>query len=140
MAQMVGTFFLGQFDLSKRFLLQLQVAWAPMVAQLICTCLHVLWCYLFIVKLDMHVTGAGLAMALTCLLMYTSVTLISHQIARIKDALSLPTIESLEEWGEYLAISVPATVMICASWWGFEICVIIAAYLGTDQQAAMAIA
>lgn len=31
-SQITGAFFYAQFDLSKRFLIQLQVSWAPMVA------------------------------------------------------------------------------------------------------------
>ena len=32
MSQIIGCFFYGQFDLSKRFLIQLRVSWAPMFA------------------------------------------------------------------------------------------------------------
>ena len=99
---------------------------------MICTCLHVVWCYIFIIKYDMQVFGAGLAMALTCMLMYSSVTIISHRITRIQEALFFPTVESFYEWREYLGISIPATIMICASWWGFELFVLISAYLGTE--------
>ena len=31
-SMIVGTFFLGQFDISKRFLMQLQVSWVPLIA------------------------------------------------------------------------------------------------------------
>ena len=119
--------------------MQLQISWAPMIAQLICTCLHVVWCYIFIIKYNMEVFGAGFAMALSCILMYSSVTILSHRIPRIEKALFFPTMESLEEWGEYLAISIPATIMICASWWGFELFVIISSNFGTEQMAAMVI-
>lgn len=110
-----------------------------MIAQLICTCLHVVWCYIFIIKYNMQVFGAGCAMALTCILMLTAVTVISHRVSRIKEALFFPTVESLYDWREYLAISIPATIMICASWWGFELQVFMSSYLGTKQMAAMVI-
>ena len=65
-------------------------------------------------------------MALTCFLMWVSVTIISHRVDRIKDALFMPSREALKDWGEYLAISLPATVMLCAEWWFFEIMVLFA--------------
>ena len=61
----MGLFFAGQFDLTKRFLIQLQVSWVPMMAQVACTCLHVFWCDLFIVRLGYSIYGAGCAMTLT---------------------------------------------------------------------------
>lgn len=97
------------------------------------------WCYVFIVKYEMEVQGAGMAMTLTSFLMWLTVTIISYRIPRIQEALFFPTAESLQDWQEYFAISIPATIMICASWWGFELYVILSAYLGTDQMATMAI-
>ena len=64
-SQLVGLFFAGQFDLTKRFLIQLQVSWVPMMAQVACTLLHFFWCHLFIMQLDFRVYGAGLAMTVT---------------------------------------------------------------------------
>ena len=87
----------------------------------------------------MEVQGAGMAMTLTSFLMWLTVTIISYRIPRIQEALFFPTAESLHDWQEYFAISIPATIMICASWWGFELYVILSAYLGTDQMATVAI-
>ena len=38
--------------------------------------------------------------------------------------------ETFRGWGEYLKISLPATVMICAEWWAFEILTVMAGMLG----------
>jgi multidrug resistance protein, MATE family len=76
-SMIVGTFFFGQFDLTKRFLIQLQVSWVPMFAQVITTVLHVFICKFFVIYLDMQVIGAGYAMALTCILQFTSVTILA---------------------------------------------------------------
>lgn len=40
---------------------------------------------------------------------------------------------------EYLGISLPATIMICAEWWGFEILALIAGIIGVAAQASWAI-
>ena len=39
-------------------------------------------------------------------------------------------------WGEYLCISIPATVMICAEWWAFEIIELLAGILGVTELAS----
>ena len=63
-------------------------------------------------------------------------TLNSHCIPEIREALFWPTFESLTGWGEYLAISIPVTAMICASWWAFEIFVLASGFIGIKEQAA----
>lgn len=129
----------ANFDLMKRFLIQLQVSFVPMIAQIITTSLHGFWCYLFVIKYDLKVKGAGYAMIVTALIQFTSVFLLSLTIPRIRPAFFMPTKESFTDWSEYLAISIPATVMICGSWWAFEFLVLASSYLGVAQLAAMVI-
>ena len=62
------------FDLKKRFLNCMQISWIPMLAMIGGTALHLLWCYLFVVKLDASVEGLAVATSLTYLLMFLMVT------------------------------------------------------------------
>ena len=39
-------------------------------------------------------------------------------------------------WCEYLCISIPSTVMICAEWWAFNIMTILAGVLGVTELAS----
>lgn len=110
-----------------------------MVSQLICTVLHVAWCYVFIFIFDLKIYGAGLAVAVTAFSMFLVVTYISHRVTRIEDALFWPTSESFDDWAEYIAISLPATLMLCAELWASELFVLIASSFGTEQLAAMVI-
>lgn len=135
-SMILATVCFGQFDLMKRFLIQLQVSWVPMIAQVITTLLHILWCYIFVIKLDMQVLGAAYAMAVTCTLSFTSVTVFAYFVPRIRKALFAPTLESLNDWGEYFSISIPATIMVCAEWWCFELFVLASSYLGVAYLAA----
>ena len=41
---------------------------------------------------------------------------------------------------EYLKISLPATVMLCAEWWSYEFLILMAASLGTVAIGSMSIA
>lgn len=95
-----------------------------------------LWLYIFMVKWDLMIVGAGYAVALTSFLLWASVTLISQRIERIRPALLLPSRDSFRGWGEYFAVSIPATVMLCCEWWYFESLILLASSFGTAQLAA----
>jgi hypothetical protein len=71
-----------------------------------------------------------MAYATTNILIYITILVHSSFVPRIQKSLFWPTADSFKEWGEYLGISIHATVMICAAWWGFEIVVVAAGYLG----------
>ena len=46
------------------------------------------------------------------------------------------TCEVFRGWSEYIKVSAPATLMICAEWWAFELLTVIAGRLGTHELAA----
>lgn len=108
----------------------------PMVAFTIGTALHGFWCYLYIDYYDYGVVGGGMAMATTFIFIYTFLTLHSHCIPEIRKALFWPTADSFTGWGEYLSISTPATIMMCAEWWAFEVLIIFAGYISVEAQAS----
>jgi MATE family multidrug resistance protein len=137
--QIVGIYFIGQFDLTKRWLTQCQVAWVPLIAMIICTVMHVGWCWLYMVHYGLGMLGAGLANATSALIMWIIVTIISLTVSELKDALFWPDRESFSRWGEYLAISIPVTIMICAEVGVFNVFVIMSGYLGVVDQAAQVI-
>lgn len=94
------------------------------------------WCWLFIIKMEYGILGCGFAMALTCIIEFISVTILAHSVERIQPALFWPNRESFNGWGEYFAVSIPATVMICAEWWSFELFVIASSYIDINYLAA----
>jgi multidrug resistance protein, MATE family len=75
-------------------------------------------------------------MALTGAIQLITVTLLAFRVPRIRKALFMPDSRVFSGWREYLGISVPATIMICAEWWAFELFVVASSYLGVDQLAA----
>ena len=44
-----GVYFEIMFDLKKRYLNCMSIAWMPMLVQMCGTLLHVVWCYLFVI-------------------------------------------------------------------------------------------
>ena len=66
------------------------LAWVPMLAQMGGTLLHILWCYLFVLKADMGVQGLGLATALTYVVIFIMITVYAHCVSKINEALFCP--------------------------------------------------
>ena len=87
----------------------------------------------------MGVTGLGIATAVTYLLMLVIITVNSLCIPNIRDCIFWPDGDSFRSWSEYFRLSVPATVMICAEWWAFEIVVILSGILGVVEQGSTVI-
>jgi MATE family multidrug resistance protein len=94
------------------------------------------WCYIFIIKYGYGIYGAGYAMALTCFIEFVAVTILAHSVERIQEALFFPTRKSFRGWSEYFEVSVPATIMICAEWWSFELFVVASSYFDVNHFAA----
>ena len=115
------------------------ITWVPMIAQAIGTLVHVGWCHLFTVKLDMGVKGLGYATSITYSTMFLVITVNTVLIKQIKYCISWPTLDSFREWGPYFRLSIPATLMLCAEWWSFELMTILAGVLGVIEQATIVI-
>ena len=47
--------------------------------------------------------------------------------------------ESLNGWGQFIALGVPGTIMLCSEWWAYEILSLFASFKGTDAVAAQTI-
>lgn len=137
--QVVSLFLSGQYDIMKKFLIQMQVTWAALMTSIVCTALHLLWIYFFIIKWGWSIYGIGLAVALTYLLQFTSLTTVSLCVPRIRDAIFCPNADSFKGWDQYIAIVVPVMIIFCAESWAFEVIQILTGYIGLAEQAAMVI-
>ena len=47
--------------------------------------------------------------------------------------------QSTKEWWQFISLGLPGTAMLCSEWWAFEVTVIMAGFLGTEQVAAQVI-
>ena len=47
--------------------------------------------------------------------------------------------EAFRGWDQYLAVSIPVTIMICSEWWAFEALTIMAGILGVVELASQTI-
>ncbi len=108
-----------------------------MVVMIIATFLYLPFCLLFVNYLDFGVSGLAMASSCKDFLCIISVLLYSNfsseVSARLEPFWQMGTFMGLRE---YLGISLPATIMICAEWWGFEVLALIAGIIGVAAQAS----
>ena len=81
----------------------------------------------------MDVIGLAIATDISAFLMLIIITVYAHQIDSVNEAFFFPTMDSFSNWGEYFRLSIPATVMLCAEWWAFEILTILSGVLGVNE-------
>lgn len=133
---MPAVIFYAQYDLYKRWLACMRITFAPMMAMFVAAFLHIPLCLFFVNYCDMGIKGLGLATSIKDGILLLSVTVYGGYLEDIRPALFPPGYESFTEWGEYLKVSLPCTIMMCAEWWAFEILIILAGTLSVPEQAA----
>lgn len=125
-----GAYFAGMFDLQKRFLNCFKMTWIPMIIAVLATCIHLLWCKLFVIKLEMGIAGIGLAYSATSFSSLVFTVIFSYWLTEVKEALSWPDTTIWSGWKEYLGLAVPTAGTSCADWWSFQLLIILAGILG----------
>lgn len=106
-----------------------------MVAQVISSFLHIILCVYFVTKLDMGVGGLGVATMIAYFCMFLFTLIYAYCIKSVRIALHCPNKESFKGWRAYLAISGPATIMLLAEGWAFNVLGILAGLISVTDQA-----
>ena len=123
------------FDLTKRFLNCMRVGSLPLIAQILATLIHPLWCYLFVVILKLNLSGLGIAITITQFTSLAIVTCYSFKIRKIAGALILPDATCLQKWGEYLKLGVPVMLLLWVEDFAFYVLTIISGLISIKAQA-----
>lgn len=119
LANLFSVYILSMYDMTKRFLNCMQVTWVPMIAQVIATCFHVVWCQLFVVEWGWDMYGLGLASTVTSCILLLTTMVYAHCLENVRDALIWPDASVWSDWREYFALGVPTTGMLCAEYWAW---------------------
>ena len=128
-------YFLGLFDLARRFLTCLQFSQGPMVAQVIASAVHILLCVFWVSRHDKGVYGLGIATLATYFLMFFLTAIYSFYIKTLRESLSWPNKAAFASWGEYMKISAPSIVMLLAEGWAFNVLGLVAGLISVTDQA-----
>ena len=139
MVSLPGAYFLSMFDATKRFLNCLKISWVPMIAQVGATLLHVVWCHIFVVRLDWGLSGLGMASTITSLLLVAMTEIYAQCLPHIHDCFFWPDATSLSNWREYFALGVPTTIILCAECFAWQFLGVFSGHLGVQNQATMMI-
>lgn len=136
-AVLPGLYFFLCFDFYRRFLQAQEYFWPGLVVNGLTTMLHLLWCYLFIIVLDLKEIGAGYATSLTYFLNF----LIMISLIRILKLDEKTCIECNFKnfWKDilkFLKYALPSAGMLMLDQVNFEITQIEASHLGIQKQAA----
>jgi len=84
----------------------------------------------------MGVKGLGIATLITYFLMFLFTAIYALCIKEVRKTLRWPKKSSFKNWGEYLRISMPATVMLLAEGWAFNVLGVLAGLVSVTDQAA----
>ena len=109
-----SVYLLGMYDMVKRYLNCHKQTWIPMIAQVIATTLHIVWCYLFVLRLEWDLLGLGLASTMTCFVLLTTTLLYLDCVPEIRNALSWPDATIWIKWLEYFGLGIPAALIVLA--------------------------
>ena len=100
-----------------------------------CTVLHTLWAYLFIIEFELGVAGAAMATTITYAIMTAATILISLTKAELRDAIFWPNNETYRNIGGYLRVAIPSTLMLCLEWWAYEVFTLLAGLISINSMA-----
>lgn len=129
-------FFNSQYDLWKRWLACQRITFVPMVASLAGILISIPLIYLFMYTFDYGLCGIPIAQGLSSVIELGTTVIYTFCKPEARRVLQPYDFEVFRGWGEYLSVSAPATLMICAEWWAFEVLIILAGRLGLLELAA----
>ena len=129
---MPSILFSSLYGLYKRWMACQRVTLIAMIVMIVGTFAHVIFCYIFVNVFDAGIVGLAYASTLKDLILMVTIMIYARCSSQVNEALSPVDMDSFRGWGEYICISLPSAVMICAEWWAFEILTILAGLLGVD--------
>ena len=107
-----------------------------MISQTVAIIFHPIWSYYLVMKMDLGITGTGIAGVITnftCLvfnLIYSSI------LKDIRPAIIFPDHRTFEGIRDYLVLGIPSTFMLCLDCWAGNLVVFFAGYIGKSCLAA----
>ena len=117
----------------------MRITLIPMIAMIGSTFLHVILCFIFVEALDTGVVGLAYASSIKDFILLLSVMIYSRCSSQVNKALVPVNWDSFQGWYQYLSISLPSTVMMCAEWWAAQVFMILAGTLGVTEVASYTI-
>ena len=110
-----------------------------MVAQVVATGFHALWCHIFVVEWQWDLQGLGLASTLTSFILLATTMMYTHCLSYLQEALFWPEASVWSDWSEYFSLGLPTTGIVAAVFLALEFLALVSGNLGVLDQANMMI-
>ena len=107
-----------------------------MVAQIVGTLLSIPLIYSFMYTFEYGLQGIPIAQFIQSVIVLATTVIYTFCNPEAQKVWQPYDIEVFRGWGEYLSVSAPATLMICAEWWAFEALTVLAGMLSVLELAA----
>ena len=89
-------------NLMQLFLSSMQITWITLTVVILETILHPLWLYIFVYKLELGVTGCGIANCISQFTYFFFITLSPLRLKNINEAFFWPNKKDcFSKWGEF---------------------------------------
>ena len=110
-----------------------------MIFMILATLLHIFLCFVYAIWFDMGIFGLGLALSTKDGALMIMTIIYCNCSSQVRHALSPLDSTMIQGWRQYLNLSIPSTLMMCAEWWAFELLSILAGILGVVELASQTI-
>ena len=136
---MIPALFFGlHYNTNLRYIQAQNIFLPGMVVTLFTATLHSLWCYIFIIQLDLQMVGAGISMGITQFFNFILISLYIHIKNPCPDSYFYPNEDTWnrDRFKEYLKYAIPSAILFAADWLGFDFLTIMSSYMGKVTLAA----
>ena len=110
-----------------------------MVFVITATILHILLCTLLVGYFDYGIHALAISNTIKDCSLLSMTVIYTYWSDTASRALLPMDREALRGWKEYLAIAIPATIMICSMWWASEMISVLSGLLGVVELASIII-
>ena len=131
-----GIFLAGLADIQRKFLTNFGMAQIAFHSGLLGLVIHILNCYILVIRMELGITGLGIAMALTQLIIFFTLLIYTHMQEDLREARVPMDMRAAQDLGMYFKIGLPSYIMFALDEWVWEFMVVISGILGVSQQAA----
>lgn len=99
------------------------------------TLLHVALNYVFVIKFEWSIRGTAYAMDITQFISVIALILYTLSQKDLRESWFMPTRAVFKNLVPYFRLAAPSTLMICASWWGFNFQFLVASKISVTAAA-----
>ncbi|XP_059199694.1 multidrug and toxin extrusion protein 1-like [Centropristis striata] len=128
------------YQLEGKYLQNQGIMWPQVVTGLIGNVFNVVINYVFLYALDLGVAGSAAANVISQYLLALFMFLYIWWRGLHKATWGGWSLDCLQEWGPFVRLAVPSMLMICLSWWIFEIGGFLAGLINEVELGAQSIA